>query len=157
MNCPKCGQELRIISSGIFCDNCGPLEFGMDVRAKIEKAEAQVATIKAETLDRLEAELAAKKAECDLCHDSHFQALATAEVRIKKELEPHMKQEIEQRNADYAVSYCEQVRPQVEAQVRADILSKLPSKIITEAFPSAYIDAYNEAIAEVKFLIEGDL
>ena len=64
MNCPKCGQELRTLSVGVFCDNCGPLEFGMDVRAKIEKAEAKVAEleaqkekIKAETLDRVEAEL----------------------------------------------------------------------------------------------------
>ena len=42
LKCPKCGQELRTISVGVFCDNCGPLEFGMDVMAKIEKAEAKV-------------------------------------------------------------------------------------------------------------------
>ena len=64
MKCPKCGQELRTLSVGVFCDNCGPLEFGMDVRAKIEKAEAKVAEleaqkekIKAETLDRVEADV----------------------------------------------------------------------------------------------------
>ena len=48
LKCPKCGQELRTISVGVFCDNCGPLEFGMDVRAKIEKAEAKVKELEAQ-------------------------------------------------------------------------------------------------------------
>ena len=66
MKCPKCGKELHhhyTRQVNFYCD-CGynfkEHQFEMivmDWQARAEKAESQLATIKAETLDRVEAAL----------------------------------------------------------------------------------------------------